>query len=67
MTKDEIFLMDCCADGKGSAAASGNVALCNSTEKSMNSPCMIFWHICAGTGGMMLLVIRWVAGSIVDW
>ena len=44
ITKDEIYLMDCCTDGKGSVAALGNVTLCNSTAKSLNLPWVIFWR-----------------------
>ena len=52
--------MGCLVDGKGLAAASsGNVALCNNTEKLMNSPCMMFCHIRAGN---MPLVVQPVAG-----
>ena len=39
IAKDEIFFMSCCDNGKGSvAAATGNLALCNSIAKSMNIP-----------------------------
>ena len=65
ITKDDIFLMGCWVDGKRSAAASGNVALCNNTEKSMNSPCIILWRSWAGTGGNVSLAMGWTVGCVV--